>query len=113
MNIDELRQKKCSPCLGDEPSLTDNQVRNYLALLGSDWQIDQSGNLFREFRLEDFKQALELTNKIGELAEAENHHPDLLLRWGSLSVILFTHSIKALSENDFILAAKINQLTEE
>ena len=75
------------------------------------WSTDAEGKLTRNIKLANFKEALALVNQIGDLAEQEGHHPDLTIHsWNQVRIELYTHSIKGLSENDFILAAKINQL---
>jgi 4a-hydroxytetrahydrobiopterin dehydratase len=75
------------------------------------WTVEKQYHLSRTFNLPDFAQALALVNKIGALAEEEGHHPDLYLSWGVVRVELWTHKINGLTESDFILAAKIDQLT--
>jgi 4a-hydroxytetrahydrobiopterin dehydratase len=66
--------------------------------------------LEKEYRFRDFREALRFANRIGDLAEAEGHHPDLLIRWGRVEVVLFTHAVSRLTKNDFVLAAKISRL---
>ena len=79
--------------------------------LHEDWMlVDEAHLLVREFRFKDFAQAMSFANKIAAVAEAEQHHPDLSIAWGSVSVELSTHAIGGLSENDFILASKVDQI---
>ncbi|MEX2017065.1 MAG: 4a-hydroxytetrahydrobiopterin dehydratase [Candidatus Pacearchaeota archaeon] len=73
------------------------------------WKI-KKGKLHREFKFKDFKKTLEFVNKVGEIAEKEGHHPDIYFTWGKCTIELYTHSINGLSENDFILASKINKI---
>ena len=105
-----LNQQKCVPCEGGVPSLSIAEIRKYLTDLNQAWQLNASGHLQREFKFRDFKTALAFANQVGALAEAEGHHPDILLKWGSLTLTIFTHAIKGLSLNDFILAAKVDEL---
>jgi 4a-hydroxytetrahydrobiopterin dehydratase len=89
--------------------LTQEEVRDLMPQL-PDWSIEH-GRLSRDMRLRNFKEALALVNKIGEVAEAENHHPDITIhRWNRVRIELYTHSVEGLSMNDFILAAKITPL---
>jgi len=75
-----------------------------------DWKEVDQHHIKRTYEFKDFKQALEFVNKVGELAEREGHHPDLKLSWGKVEVKLYTHNIDGLSENDFIMAAKVDKL---
>jgi 4a-hydroxytetrahydrobiopterin dehydratase len=79
-------------------------------MLNEQWQVIDEHHLHREWTLPDFRQALAFVNRIGELAEAEGHHPDIYLAYGKVRVTLWTHKINGLHENDFILAAKIDRL---
>jgi len=111
LDISQLLTKQCSPCSSKTPKLGNEQVSFYLTFLPG-WQL-QSGKLEREIKLKNFQESLSLANHIGQIAETENHHPELYVAWGILRISIFTHSIKALSENDFILAAKINKIIEK
>ncbi|MGE5541224.1 MAG: 4a-hydroxytetrahydrobiopterin dehydratase [Bacillota bacterium] len=108
----DLASKKCVPCENDGfPPLTKEQANDFMQHVPL-WSVNEEATeIFRTFRFPDFKQALEFTNKIGALAEEEGHHPDIQLGWGKVGVTLTTHSVKGLSENDFVLAAKIDLLT--
>ncbi len=91
--------------------MTPAQAEGLMAELNDDWMlVDDAHLLVREFRFKDFAQAMAFANKIAAVAEDEGHHPDLSISWGSVSVELSTHSIGGLSENDYILAAKIDAL---
>lgn len=107
---EELTQKQCVPCKTGTPPLQAPEIAKLMPQLSPDWKVIDSHHLERQIAFPDFKTALAFTNKIGALAEQEGHHPDLLLGWGKVKVTLFTHKIKGLSENDFILAAKIDTL---
>ncbi len=110
---EELAEKKCVPCEGGVPKLTPEEVRGHLTSLPH-WRVsDDNLWLERKFDLKNFAAALGLLNRIGELAEAEQHHPDLhLTGYRHLSVRITTHAIGGLSENDVILAAKIDRLPQ-
>ncbi len=107
--MNELAQKSCVPCKGGVPPLTPEQYQPMLGQLNG-WKVNEKGHLARSFTLPDFAQALALVNRIGDVAERENHHPDLYLSWGMVRVEIWTHKINGLSESDFILAAKIDEL---
>ena len=109
--MDNLAQKKCLPCQGGIAPLAGKKLESYKPKIGKDWKIINSHHLEKEFRFKDFKQALEFTDKVGELAESQGHHPDILLTWGKVKISLFTHKIDGLHENDFIMAAKIDEIT--
>jgi 4a-hydroxytetrahydrobiopterin dehydratase len=80
--------------------------------LDSAWQVAGEHHLEREFKFKDFRAALTFTNRVGELAEEQNHHPDIFLTWGKVKVTIWTHKIDGLTESDFVLAAKIDSLPE-
>ncbi len=103
-----LAQRRCRPLPAGTPALAAVACRTFLAELPG-WEL-AAGRLRREFRFADFAEALAFVNAIGGLAEAEDHHPDIALSWGKVGVELWTHSVDGLSENDFILAAKIEAL---
>jgi 4a-hydroxytetrahydrobiopterin dehydratase len=104
-----LSEKKCQPCRGGVPPLTAEEIEPLFEEL-VDWELKNDNRLLKVYKFNDFKSALSLANKIGEIAEEEEHHPDLLVRWGELKIELWTHRINGLTESDFILAAKIDQL---
>lgn len=105
-----LIQKHCVPCEGDFPAMTIEQARDLMEHVPG-WNLEENGkSISRSFAFKDFKEALVFTNRLGELAEEEGHHPDITLSWGKVGVSLSTHAVKGLSENDFILAAKANEL---
>lgn len=105
-----LFQKKCLPCADGTPPLNSSEIAKLQSELDPSWKVVDSHHIEREFRFPDFKQALDFTIRVGGLAEAEGHHPDIHLAWGKAKIILWTHKIKGLSESDFILAAKIDKL---
>ena len=107
---DALLQKTCTPCRGGFPPLSRDDAERLLAQ-ASDWQLaDDAHRVERTFRFRNFGEALSFVRQVGDLAEAEGHHPDITFGWGYATVSLRTKKIKALHENDFIIAAKINRL---
>jgi len=112
MEMETLMQMKCEACHVGEPTLTDEEIADLRPHV-PEWKIvEQDGikHLERRFRFRNFVQALAFTNKVGELAEAEGHHPAILTEWGKVTVTWWTHKIKGLHRNDFIMAAKTDQL---
>lgn len=107
----ELTAKKCTPCEGNTPTLTGEQVAARLAAV-PEWKLADDGKLIRrKYKFKDFVTAMAFLNKVGQLAEEEQHHPDLhLTGYKNAAVELTTHAIDGLSENDFIVAAKIDKL---
>ena len=109
--MDQLTQLKCTACRGDEPMLTDAQIAELHPQVPN-WQVVERDNikrLERTFKFDNFVHALAFTNKVGELAEEEGHHPAILTEWGRVTVTWWTHKIKGLHQNDFIMAAKSDQ----
>ena len=103
-----LKEKKCVPCEGGVAALTDDQITSKLESL-TEWE--QCGKKIKKlFKFKDFKKALTFVNQVGDIAEAERHHPDIFLAYGKAEIEIWTHAINGLSENDFILAAKIDDL---
>ena len=108
-----LSDKNCAPCQKGTPPLQEEEITKLLPSLQSDWKAVDLHHLEREFHFLNFKQALDFTIKVGALAEAEGHHPDILLSWGKAKITLWTHKINGLSDNDFILAAKIDRIGQD
>ena len=106
----DLAKRKCIPCSGSTPRLEERDWRPLLSQLGEGWEVIGGHHLDKRFAFPDFQAALDFVNRVGALAEAEGHHPDLHLAWGSTRVTLWTHAIDGLSESDFILAAKIDEV---
>jgi len=110
---ENLAEKTCVPCRGGVSPLTMAEARKLL-YQASSWTIaDDASRIVRTFRFENFKEAMAFVNKIGELSETEGHHPDIAFGWGYATVTMQTHKIKGLHENDFIMAAKIDRLSEQ
>jgi 4a-hydroxytetrahydrobiopterin dehydratase len=106
----ELAKMECKPCRGGVPPMAEPELSRFLERLGGQWQVMDQHHLEKEFRFKDFRQALEFTNRVGELAEEVGHHPDLHLAWGKVKVIVWTHKIGGLHEADFVFAAKVDAL---
>ncbi len=108
MDRNQLSNGKCEPCSGNTPKLTFEEISIYLSKLNK-WSVnDNQEMIFKKFKFNNFKKSLEFTNKVGELAEKEGHHPDISLGFSYCLVMIHTHAIKGLSVNDFILASKID-----
>ncbi len=106
----ELAQKECVPCKGGVPPLKGDQLVMLAQEVGDGWRVIGEHHLEREFKFQDFRAALDFTNRVGELAEQQNHHPDIYLAWGKVKLTLWTHKIDGLTESDFVFAAKVNKL---
>lgn len=109
MNTNELLQKKCVPCEGGIPPLTEDEVKNQMKALHPNWKHIEN-KIERLVSFINFRLAMDFANKVMEIAESEGHHPVLIVEYGKCTVQLWTHAIDGLTENDFILAAKIDQL---
>lgn len=110
--MEELTQMKCVACRADAPRVTEEEIAQLLPLV-SEWKIverEDIERLERTYSFDNFVHALSFTNKVGEVAEAEGHHPALLTEWGKVKVTWWTHKIRGLHRNDFIMAAKTDQL---
>lgn len=107
--MSKLLTKRCRPCEQGTPPLRGLELATLAAEVPG-WRIVDDHHLTREFRFPDFLSALQFVNRAGELAEREQHHPDIFLTWGKARFEIWTHSVGGLSENDFILAAKIDAL---
>lgn len=105
----ELAQKKCVPCKGGVPPLKGKDLEILMDQLGKEWSLVRDHHLEKEYRFKDFKSALSFTNRVGEIAESEGHHPDIHLSFGKVKIILWTHKIDGLTESDFIMAAKCDE----
>lgn len=105
-----LEQKKCVPCEGGLSPLDLKQADAMLKEVPG-WALAREGKAIqRQYKFKNFKQSLAFVNKVGEIAESEGHHPDISFGWGYADILLWTHAIGGLHENDFIVASKINQI---
>tara|TARA_Y100001958_G_scaffold156916_1_gene150685 strand:+ start:676 stop:1080 length:405 start_codon:yes stop_codon:yes gene_type:complete len=112
-DMSELAKKKCIPCEGNIPPFDKSEIHKYLKKVdGWDVQSNQEESFFliKEFYFDNFLESQKFVNKVGDIAEKENHHPDISFGWGYCKVKIYTHAIKGLAESDFILAAKIDQI---
>lgn len=105
----ELASKSCTPCRGGTPPMSEDEARRYLDR-APDWDLLEGTRIERTFKFKNFKESLGFVDQVGAIAEEEGHHPDIAFGWGYARVSLQTHKIKGLHENDFIMAAKINEL---
>ena len=106
-----LASEKCIPCRGGVPALKGEELRALERELGGGWRVADEHHLEKEFRFPDFAKALAFTNEVGALAEDEGHHPDIYLAWGKVRITIWTHKVDGLTRSDFVLAAKIDQLS--
>ena len=107
--MSELAEGTCLPCRGGVPPLKGEELDALQEKLGNGWQIINEHHLEKEYIFADFRQALDFTVKVGEVAENQGHHPDIYLAWGKVKLTIWTHKIDGLTESDFILAAKADQ----
>ena len=108
--MSELSSKQCVPCRGGVPPLKGPDLVTLQDQLSARWTVVDGHHLEKEYRFQDFREALDFTNKIGEMAEEQDHHPDILLTWGAVKVTIWTNKIDGLTESDFIFAAKADVL---
>ena len=104
-----LADNTCVPCRGGVPSLESQKIQELLEQLESGWTLNDQGHIERTFEFPNFADALAFTNRVGNVAEIEGHHPDLYLAWGKCKVEIWTHKIQGLTESDFFLAAKADR----
>lgn len=107
-----LAEKECIPCKGGVPRLEGSELSRLTNELRPGWKVLEGHHLEKEYKFKNFREALSFTNKVGELAESQGHHPDIYLAWGLVKLTVWTHKVDGLTENDFILAAKADQLCE-
>lgn len=110
--IKNLNRQKCKACTKETPALKGNQLRRYYISLEEGWELVDNHHLEKDYSFKNFKDALNFTIDIGEMSEEEGHHPQIYLTWGKVNLIIYTHVIDTLSENDFIWAAKADELYE-
>jgi 4a-hydroxytetrahydrobiopterin dehydratase len=105
-----LAKKECAPCRGDVAPLGSAVLSGLLLELGNQWQLVSEHHLEKEFAFKGFMPGVDFVNRIAEVAEAQSHHPDLEVGWGRVKVLIWTHKIDGLTESDFVLAAKIDEV---
>ncbi len=110
--MEELKEMNCVPCRGGEPTVTEAELQAYHKQV-PEWEVievNEVRRLRRAFKFKNFAQALAFTDQVGALAEKEDHHPVLVTEWGKVTVTWWTHKIKGLHRNDFIMAARTDDL---
>jgi len=107
--MSELASRQCVPCRGGVPPLKGSEITKLLDDLEG-WEVINEHHLSKSFQFANFLQSQEFVNKVGDLAEEQGHHPDICFGWGKAEITIWTHKIDGLTESDFILAAKIDQL---
>lgn len=108
--MSELASRQCVPCRGGVPPVKGDELKALQTRLGGDWTVVDEHHLEKAYTFDDFRQALDFTVRVGEMAEEQDHHPDILLTWGSVTVTIWTHKIDGLTESDFVFAAKADAL---
>ncbi len=108
--MSDLASRDCVPCRGGVDPLQGDALRTLHAELDMGWEVVDNHHLEKTYRFDNFRQALDFINQIGNLAEEVNHHPDICLGWGRVKITLWTHKIGGLNEADFVWAAKAEQL---
>src|SRR5436305_4519155 len=104
-----LADNKCIPCRGGTPPLTHEQIQPLAGQLEG-WQVEDDKKLIKSFKVKNWVEAVDFVNRITPVAEAENHHPDLYVRWGEVRVYLWTHKINGLTEGEFSMAAHVDRV---
>ena len=107
--MSNLAKKTCIPCKGGVLPLKGEKLDDLLEKLKNNWKIIKEHHLEKEYSFKNFKEALDFTIKVGELAENQGHHPDIFLTWGKVKLTIWTHKIDGLTESDFIFAAKADK----
>lgn len=113
MNIEAkhgLAEKKCIPCEGNVPPLGESEIAEFEKEISKDWKVMENKKIFREFSFVNFRHTMDFVNKVAAIAEEEGHHPVMHVFYGRVEIELWTHAVDGLSENDFILAAKIDRI---
>ena len=111
--MNDLADKKCIPCKGGIPGFDITEIHKYLKMVDG-WEVKEDGSkifyLIKEFKFKNFLESQNFVNEVGKISEKEGHHPDILFGWAYAKINITTHAIEGLSENDFILAAKIDKI---
>lgn len=107
--MNELASRKCVPCRGGVPPLKGDGIKNLLSQVNG-WEVVNEHHLSKVYKFENFREAQAFVNRVGDLAEQQGHHPDICFGWGRVEITIWTHKIDGLTESDFILAAKIDEL---
>jgi 4a-hydroxytetrahydrobiopterin dehydratase len=107
--MSELSSRQCVPCRGGVPALQGEEITTFLNQLAG-WDVVNQHHLKKSYRFPDFREAQVFVNRVGDLAEEQGHHPDICFGWGQAEITIWTHKIDGLTESDFILAAKIDEI---
>lgn len=107
--MSDLAERDCVPCRGGVPPLKGEEIREFSTQV-REWQVVDEHHLQKIYGFKDFRETLDFVNRVGELAEAQGHHPDICFGWGKADITIWTHKIDGLTESDFVLAAKIDNL---
>jgi 4a-hydroxytetrahydrobiopterin dehydratase len=108
--MDASQEKSCAACRGEIPRLTAAEIARHAGELHADWQVVNGRQIEKTYLFADFKAALAFTNLVGDLAEAEGHHPEIHLAWGRVRLVIWTHAVNGLTGTDFALASKADRL---
>lgn len=109
MSVCELAKHKCIPCKGGVPPLEEVAIDYLHGELGKPWEVVNNHHLTRSYEFKGYQPAVDFTNAVAAIAETQNHHPDILLIWGNVTVTIWTHKIDGLTESDFYFAAKVEE----
>lgn len=107
----DLASRECVPCRGGVPPLKGDEITNLLKQLDS-WEVIREHHLQKVFKFSNFRESQQFVNRVGDLAEEQGHHPDICFGWGRAEITIWTHKIDGLTESDFVLAAKVDQLMQ-
>lgn len=110
MKNQQFNNKNCSACQRNAQLLESTEITQALEKLGSEWQINKAGHLYKEYKFKSFTEPMDLANKIAKIAEQLQHHPNLTIAWGKLGIEIWSHKIDGLTEYDFTLASKVEDL---
>jgi 4a-hydroxytetrahydrobiopterin dehydratase len=105
----DLASLECVPCKGGVPPLEGEELDRLLDALGGEWRLVEGHHLQKDYRFKNFRDALDFTDRVGALAEEQQHHPDITLSWGKVGLTIWTHKIDGLTESDFVFAAKADR----
>lgn len=106
----DLTKKKCVPCEGGTQPFTPEEIKDFMPALKGDWELVENKKIQRQFKFKTFEEAIKFVNQVAQLAEKEGHHPDIHIYYNKVTIESTTHAVGGLSENDFILARKIEVL---
>jgi len=109
ISCDVLSNKKCIPCEAGTLPMKGDEIKKYMSIV-SGWELQEDTKIKKEFKFKDFKESMKFVNKVADLAESEGHHPSIFISYNKVKITLFTHAISGLSENDFIMATKIDKV---